>query len=67
MVRTLYFPCRGEGSVPGWGTKIPQACGKAKKGGQGMGSLSSFEPQGAATWMASRCPSPWGTQQVPGK
>ena len=33
MVRTQCFHCRGPGSIPGWGTKIPQAakCGKKKK------------------------------------
>ena len=25
MVRTGQFHCRGPGSIPGWGTKIPQA------------------------------------------
>ena len=25
MVRTLHFHCGGLGSIPGWGTKIPQA------------------------------------------
>ena len=33
MVRTPSFHCRGLGSIPGWGTKIPQAewCGQEKK------------------------------------
>ena len=25
MIRTWCFHCQGSGSVPGWGTKIPQA------------------------------------------
>ena len=33
VVRTRRFHFRGPGSVPGWGTKIPQAaqCGQKKK------------------------------------
>ena len=25
MVKTLHFQCRGHGSIPGWGTKMPHA------------------------------------------
>ena len=33
MVRIQHFHCQGLGSIPGWGTMIPQAlqCGKGKK------------------------------------
>lgn len=31
VVRTLGFPCHGLGSVPDWGTEMPQPCGAAKK------------------------------------
>ena len=31
MVRILGFHCCGPGSIPGWGTEIPQASGEAKK------------------------------------
>ena len=30
MVRIQRFHCRGLGSVPGWGTKIPQGSAKKK-------------------------------------
>ena len=29
MVRTRRFHCRGPGSIPGWGTKIPQVARRA--------------------------------------
>ena len=31
MVRTLQFTAEGPSSIPGWGTKIPQGMGMAKK------------------------------------
>ena len=31
MVRTWRFHCHGPGSIPGWGTKIPQATGHGQK------------------------------------
>ena len=31
MVRTPGFHCHGPGSIPGWGTEIPQAMSMAKK------------------------------------
>ena len=31
VVRTRHFHCRGWGSIPGWGTKIPHAGDAAKK------------------------------------
>lgn len=31
VVRILGFPCHGLGSIPGWGTEIPQPCSAAKK------------------------------------
>ena len=33
VVKTLHFQCRGAGSTPGWGTKIPHAvwCGQKRK------------------------------------
>ena len=35
MVRTQHFYCQGLGSVPGWGTKIPQAAQQKKKKKEG--------------------------------
>ena len=32
MVKTLYFQCKGVGSIPGQGTKIPHAVGCGQKG-----------------------------------
>ena len=31
VVRTQHFPCCGPGSIPGWGTKIPQAVWHGQK------------------------------------
>ena len=33
VVRTQRFHCHGRGTIPGWGTKIPQAtlCGQKEK------------------------------------
>ena len=31
VVRTQRFNCRGLGSIPGWGTKIPQAVQHGQK------------------------------------
>ena len=30
VVKTLPFPCRGVGLIPGWGTKIPHVAKKTK-------------------------------------
>ena len=31
VVKTLHFHCRGKGSIPGWGTKIPHATPHGQK------------------------------------
>ena len=31
VVRTQHFHCRGPGSIPGWGTRIPQSHSSAGK------------------------------------
>ena len=31
MVRTWWFHCQGLGSIPNWGTKIPQAAWHSQK------------------------------------
>lgn len=37
MIRTPHFHCRGEGSIPGWGTKILEGGQHGqKKGGEGV-------------------------------
>ena len=43
MVRTQCFPCQDLGSIPGWGTKIPQVMWHSQGGqwrvGEGMKGL----------------------------
>ena len=39
LVRTLRFHCGGRGSIPGWGTRIPQATARPKKKKKGGGHV----------------------------
>ena len=51
MVRTGQFHCRGPGSIPGWGTKIPQAeqyGQKKKKKKDKYPSSSSLSPSASS-------------------
>ena len=54
VVRTQHFHCCDLGSIPGWGTKVPQAVWPKKKkknqisGSQGLGVMDVFDSKQAA-------------------
>ena len=40
VVRTWHFNCCGPGSIPDWGTKIPQVKGMEKKKNENMNIIA---------------------------